>query len=45
MSPVEQEGGPPDEVEASTSQDSEEAWEDVSEGGSGGGGFGGEDLP
>ena len=42
---VQQEGGPSDEAEVATSQDSEEAWEDVSEGGSGGGGGGGKGFP
>ena len=44
MSPIKPQGGASDEAEASTAQDSEEAWEDISEGGSGRGGSGGEDL-
>ena len=44
MLPLQQEGGPSDEAEVATLQDSEEAWEDVSEEGSGGGGSGGESL-
>ena len=42
VSPIKQEGGSSDEVEAATSEDSEEAWEDVGEGSPGGGGSGGE---
>ena len=38
---VQQESGTSDEAEVATLQDSEEAWEDVSEGGSGGSGHGG----
>ena len=44
VSPIKQEGGSSDEVEAATSEDSEEAWEDVGEGSPGGGGSGGEGL-
>ena len=39
--PVQQEGGLSDEVEGSDAEASEEEWEDVSEGGSGGGSEGG----
>ena len=45
LPPVEQEGGPPDEVKASDEEASEEEWEDVSEGNVGGGGEGGEGVP
>ena len=38
---IKQEGGSLNEAEVATSQDSEEPWEDVSEGGPGGSGHGG----
>ena len=44
LPPVEQEGGPQDEVEDSDEETSEEEWEDVGEGDAGGSGEGGEDV-
>ena len=44
LSPVEQEGGSPDEVEGSDEEASEEEWEDVGEGDDGGSGKRGEDV-
>ena len=44
LPPVEQEGGPLNEVEGSNEETSEEEWEDVGEGGDGGSGKGGEDV-
>ena len=44
VSSVKQEGCSSNEAEVATSEDSEEAWEDVGEGSSGGGGSGGEGL-
>ena len=42
--PVQLQGGMSNEAKVAASEDSEEAWEDVSEGGTGGGGSGGEDI-
>ena len=42
--PLKQEGGSPNEVEGTDEEASEEEWEDVSEGGSGGGGERGEGI-
>ena len=44
LPPVEQEGGLSDEVEGSDAEASEEEWEDVGEGGTGGGSEGGESV-
>ena len=44
LPPIEQEGGPSNEVEGSDEETSEEEWEDVGEGDVGGGGEGGESI-
>ena len=44
LPPVEQEGGPSDEVEDSDEEASEEEWEDIGEGDDGGSGPGREDV-
>ena len=44
LSPIKQEGGSLHEVEGADEETSEEEWEDVSEGGDGGSGKGGEDV-